>query len=129
MSVVVWMQARPAVAWSLALACAVVIFLLSSIPQLEHSGLPAGVAVVEYVVEYALFSMLLSIAFGSRGFYGSKSIFLASLLYGVFDELHQFFVPGRDASMADVFADSIGCLIGVIAYRRLSKQTVCPYLP
>ena len=45
-------------------------------------------------------------------------------LYGVSDEVHQAFVPGRIASEADVLADAFGAAIGVaivlIASQRLS---------
>jgi len=33
--------------------------------------------------------------------------------YGAFDELHQMFVPGRCADMADWYADSAGAVVGL----------------
>jgi VanZ family protein len=33
--------------------------------------------------------------------------------YGIFDELHQSFVPGRSADILDWFADVCGALIGI----------------
>ena len=33
--------------------------------------------------------------------------------YGAFDELHQWFVPGRSADVFDLFADVRGALIGI----------------
>ena len=39
-----------------------------------------------------------------------------STLYGISDEVHQYFVPGRTASLADIVADGIGSLIGVLCY-------------
>jgi VanZ family protein len=33
--------------------------------------------------------------------------------YGIFDEIHQTFVPGRFASIADWFADVTGAAIGI----------------
>jgi VanZ family protein len=35
--------------------------------------------------------------------------------YGAFDEIHQWFVPGRSAELADWYADSIGAFAGVVA--------------
>ena len=35
--------------------------------------------------------------------------------YGAFDEIHQWFVPGRWAELADWYADSIGAFAGVAA--------------
>ena len=37
-------------------------------------------------------------------------------LYGVSDEIHQSFVPFRNAEMADVFADILGSACGVCLY-------------
>jgi VanZ family protein len=39
------------------------------------------------------------------------------VLYGITDEFHQSFVPGRDASILDLFVDSIGTFIGSLYYR------------
>jgi VanZ family protein len=39
---------------------------------------------------------------------------LLSALYGVSDEFHQSFIPGRFATVEDVVADSLGACFGVI---------------
>jgi VanZ family protein len=39
------------------------------------------------------------------------SSFLLTILYGVTDEFHQSFVPGRHASLLDLVADSFGALL------------------
>ena len=36
--------------------------------------------------------------------------------YGLSDELHQYFVPGRTASPLDALADSIGVVLGVFIW-------------
>jgi VanZ family protein len=43
--------------------------------------------------------------------------FLASL-YGLTDEVHQYFVPGRTASPLDLLADGIGAIIGSFIYTK-----------
>lgn len=40
--------------------------------------------------------------------------FLVAAGYGVFDEVHQSFVPGRSAELADWFADAGGAAIGIV---------------
>ena len=35
-------------------------------------------------------------------------------LYGLSDEIHQFFIPSRSPDILDVFADCIGSIIGVL---------------
>lgn len=37
-------------------------------------------------------------------------------LYGVIDEIHQSFTPGRDSSVADWIADTIGAILGSAIY-------------
>jgi VanZ family protein len=41
------------------------------------------------------------------------SVLIASL-YGASDELHQYFVPGRSAEVADWVADTLGALVAVL---------------
>lgn len=44
---------------------------------------------------------------------------LFAAMYGVSDEIHQYFVPYRDADIMDVLADTIGSVAGVFAYHKL----------
>jgi VanZ family protein len=48
--------------------------------------------------------------------------FLIAALYGVSDEIHQAFVPGRDASGWDWLADAVGAWIGAFLYLRSKKS-------
>ncbi len=41
---------------------------------------------------------------------------LSSGLYGISDELHQYFVPYREAELMDVLADLLGSIGGVAVY-------------
>lgn len=48
------------------------------------------------------------------------SSILASVIYGMSDELHQLFVPHRDASFMDIIADMLGSIFGVlVSYKWL----------
>jgi VanZ family protein len=40
---------------------------------------------------------------------------LLTIAYGMTDELHQSFVPGRSAELYDLYADAIGAIIGTAA--------------
>ena len=44
---------------------------------------------------------------------------VSASLYGISDEIHQSFVPFRDAEVADVIADIIGAFSGVYLYQLL----------
>jgi len=57
-----------------------------------------------------------------------KAIVLSALicvLYAVSDEMHQYFVPGREAQVTDVLIDGMGALAG-IGLRPLIKRRNSP---
>jgi VanZ family protein len=41
--------------------------------------------------------------------------FLIAAGYGIFDEVHQLFVPGRSGDVFDWFADASGSVVGIAA--------------
>jgi len=71
-----------------------------------------------------MLALLLYFSFLKSGV--KKYLLLISLvfavIYGISDEVHQYFVPGRIASIGDVIADSFGALIGSILAARVSRQ-------
>ncbi len=79
-----------------------------------------------HAIAYFLFGMLLIRAFhfgGARTL--SKKLIVAVMLlgfvYGLSDEIHQYFVPGRSSEVLDWLADAIGIMFGVLFYIRFSK--------
>ena len=44
--------------------------------------------------------------------------FITALLFALLDELHQSFIPGRDAELVDVAVDAVGMSVGLIVIRR-----------
>ena len=100
------------------------IFVLSSIPDpsLVKEDIPSFDKLL-HTIEYAALGFLLV-----RGLKNSRlrlsrrncilgAVALATL-YGMSDELHQYFVPQRHASLWDVFFDCIGSFIGSLIYRK-----------
>jgi len=53
--------------------------------------------------------------------------FIISSLYGLLDEIHQSFIPGRNSEFLDWFADSVGAAIGALTIAYLIKKF--KYLP
>ena len=49
-------------------------------------------------------------------------VWFVTACYGITDELHQYFVPGRDASVYDWFADCTGATFAVILRMRMVKK-------
>jgi VanZ family protein len=46
---------------------------------------------------------------------------LVVALVGVIDELHQSTVPGRDATITDFIADTLGAIAGSLVFQRFRK--------
>ena len=51
------------------------------------------------------------------------TVAVGALLWGVSDEWHQSFTPGRDSEAADVAADVAGTLLGVAAFELLARAS------
>lgn len=91
------------------------IFWLSHQPDLPST--PGGDKTA-HLAAYAVMGILFVRAFyfgtGWRPWVLVLISFFVSALYGVSDELHQSFVPGRDASLGDVLADTAGAFLGSV---------------
>lgn len=44
--------------------------------------------------------------------------FIITFIYGISDEIHQYFVPDRNSSIYDAIVDGLGALLGIWLYRR-----------
>ena len=98
-----------------------VIFYLSN-QQGDSFSLP-DIANIDKLLHCLLYTALGLAAFfalprrwrQSHPFLASGAVVLFCLCYGLTDEFHQSFIPGRDSSMADVGADTLGgCLAACI---------------
>lgn len=49
---------------------------------------------------------------------------LISLLYGISDEIHQLYVPGRSFALADILADFLGALVTLTAIHFFTKTLI-----
>lgn len=106
---------RALLRWGPALLWAAAIFTLSS--QATLPRVPDFVAwdKLQHALGYAVGGFLLARAL--RGH--PRAVALAAALgsmYGVSDEVHQAFVPGRNSDVLDWAADTVGVLAGVAAY-------------
>ncbi|NTU42507.1 MAG: VanZ family protein [Nitrospirales bacterium] len=84
--------------------------------------LPYGADKVLHCAGYAFLGFLLGNALYTRA--REKTIIIGLIvatLYGLTDEIHQSFVPGRDASVYDLMADSAGSFVGLLLYRKINN--------
>jgi VanZ family protein len=106
--------------WILVALWAALIFAISATPG---ANIPKVVTKVPdkaaHMVLYTPLGALAARAFGRARSWPKLWIAAAATglatLYGISDELHQWFVPGRSCDWRDAVADSIGALIGAIA--------------
>lgn len=79
-----------------------------------------------HLVEYALFGFLIyrSLENWKRLSQHRYSFsFLVGALWAATDELHQYFVPGRDSSPWDLLADLLGLALVIFIFRCLGKTS------
>ena len=106
---------------------ALLIYILSSIPSLTPPDL--GINAEDKLIhcaEYAILGALIlrSISWSVNPI-STEWLWLAWLfgvLYGISDEIHQYFVPNRVASPWDALADAIGVAIGVLVYWKYLER-------
>lgn len=105
----------------------IVLFVATTIPTdaIPH---PFGISdKVEHFFAYLVLAFLLTmfLHFSRRedGLFANpiKSGIIITLLYGAFDEIHQYFIPGRFCELGDYIANLVGILIGVLIAYNLIK--------
>jgi VanZ family protein len=73
--------------------------------------------------EYMILAFLLARAFCAGNATPTSRRLVAALVaaaaFGLFDEIHQHFVPGRTASALDFAADAVGAMAGTLAWSIL----------
>ena len=118
--------------WLLPLAYMVVLFVFSSIPvdlsaPPEDQGLfslPQFWQNALHIPAFALLCFLWAAALYQRKRALGRSLLLAigiTIAYGIFDEVHQYYVPGRFMGLMDVGLDGLGALVGASGYFGFRK--------
>jgi VanZ family protein len=108
----------------------ILIFILSSIPGDRFPEIQFRFAdKVAHFFVFGILGLLLarSIRITLNPFWKSKYIvwsILIGIFYGLIDEWHQMFIPGRYASMSDLIADLLGivCFVSVYFWWRNRKR-------
>jgi len=112
------LEKNSAVSWFLVIIMAVVIFSVSSLsfPGQPSGGFEFKSTAYHFVVFFLLaFFLLPAIVKGKK----KKMILFAiivAVLYGISDEFHQLFVPGRSSTFDDVLVNTAGILFASLIY-------------
>jgi VanZ family protein len=112
--------------WGPVVIWAGIIFFFSSIPYLRTDlGYDFLLRKIAHIAEYFVLAFLLYRAFKGSFNMDFLRLFmypaLFAFLYAVSDEIHQYFVLGRNCSLQDVLVDSAG-IIGFYAIINLRKD-------
>ena len=114
-----WFEKNNKISLIIALLIAIAMFYISSLTfgGIGEKGGTNLLAVLYHILAYFFLALFLGFAL-IKGKY--KSLFviviLFSIFYGITDEIHQYFVPGRSASISDVGLDSIGIMLFTLSY-------------
>ncbi|MCX5867203.1 MAG: VanZ family protein [Proteobacteria bacterium] len=102
------------------------IFYLSSLTPTQP--LPFSFSGSDKVIHFFMylgFSFLLLRALHPGEWISPRNRCLAAFLlaagYGISDEFHQYFVPGRDCSGFDLLADIAGAAAGILVFERVTR--------
>lgn len=116
---------RPATRWAPVIAWMGAIFYLSSFPRLP------GAAIVpdwlSHGMAYGIGAVLIARALGADPARATASVAVMAVLlataYGVTDEWHQSFVPGRTAEVTDVVKDFMGAAVFTFFHSRRGSRS------
>ncbi len=97
--------------------CLLLVLLLSLMPAVPHMP-TTGWDKTNHLLAFALLSIL-----GCKAYPGHNAgLFLGLLLYGGLIELLQSFTPYRFAELADLIADALGLMAGLMLDGLFSKS-------
>ena len=131
------MQTRTLQIYAPPLLLMAVIFILSSIPGKlddDHAlrfltEFNPQLQNLLHIPMFGLLQWLWLRAFAQVGKSGGGRVLACigiTTAYGLFDEFHQLFVPGRYASLTDILLNLVGVAMGTLAFRWLSPPRQAP---
>ena len=115
-----------------ALYMGLIFYLSSSPPPQAARAVPAYFDIkIIHIIEYGLLNLLVLFALDKTSDipFVWKALYSAAItiIYGLTDELHQVFVPGRSGKLIDIVANLIGCIIAqlsVVAFRVKFRRNI-----
>lgn len=101
------------------------IFILTSIPGKSMPKIFGFSDKIKHFGAYLVLAFLLNFAliiqkkYSILAKYSILFTFLITLFYGLFDEVHQIFIPGRYFDWWDLGSDGVGSLLGIILVKLI----------
>jgi VanZ family protein len=111
-----------------------IIFVLSSIPGRPENGSLKFIVDIDpqlqnflHIPLFGMLQILWLKALATMGMLGWKNVatcLVISLIYGVSDEFHQMFVPGRYASLTDLLLNLTGVIFGTFVFLWFNRKNI-----
>jgi VanZ family protein len=100
--------------------CAIIVFLSSRTGrQLQWVTLPD---VITHFIEFGILGILSYRVFRCWTTLTGFSALIFCALFGVLDEVHQWFVPQRSFEIKDMIVDSLGAFTGIVIARAVIQR-------
>ena len=80
---------------------------------------------LSHIFIYAVLSFLVARDLAHQRYFNAQVFqiaFAVTFLYGISDEIHQHFVPGRGFQLYDILMDGLGALLGLGLYAALQHK-------
>ncbi len=110
----------------LTIALMAFIFYLSSLPYIDVAPSFSNSDKVMHILAYGLLGGLFALSLqpwkGTLSWKQVGVVTLFTIAYGISDEFHQYFIPGRDASILDIIADGTGGFIAGFTLRKAGHK-------
>lgn len=106
----------------------IVLLTATSIPM-DAVKVPGDVDKIEHFGAYLVLTLLMYFSFRIQKKYvrlkkyAGRITFITASVYGILDEVHQLFIPGRFYDIYDILADIAGVLIGLGLIELIKRKT------
>jgi VanZ family protein len=108
-----------------------IIFIGTTLPSSQLPNIGPLSDKAKHFIAYFLLSVMLDFALSFQkkkpwlSKYSNFFTFIIVALYGILDEIHQSFIPGRSCDINDWYADISGAFLGMILAFLLKKSAFC----
>lgn len=113
-----WFEKHYKISAFVTLIGAIAIFYISSLTFKGVSYTTNINSILYHFFAFFFFALFLGISSlrGKRNYSVFVLVIVLSIIYGISDELHQYFVPGRACTLFDVGIDSLGIFLASLIY-------------
>jgi len=114
-----WFEKNSKITWTITIIIAIAIFYISTLTFPPSPSVFSVKSIIYHFFAFFFFAFFLSMALVKGKKYNIIFIvILVAVLYGISDEIHQLFVPGRYCCLEDVLTNSAGILLASLFYCR-----------